>query len=262
MASNVHVVARNKIPRYNVTSIVAVRFRAVAILALVSNLGRETEVNRCFLQALISDCTIIFLSPLLYQYPLKFILLSLLTLHNFSLINQAFNKVILQSGRVKIILFYRNGCHMLKLCVRLSGTFMTARKLCGSNQWIHSTAPLSKHHYFKAKPSILCFITSDTLTKIYLSADCNVLSLQLVLYNVRLFPCVLQSIKLVCTFSKLGRTFQTFLSTSYRLNVPSVEQNDTCERIVNASFLNAVRLQNCETSYVVTTRCKKTEMCK
>lgn len=119
------------------------------------------------------------------------------------LINHAFNKFILQSGRVKIIHFYRYVGHMLRHCVCLSGHFMTIRNLCSANQWIHSTAPLSKHHHFKAKPLVLCFITSDTPTKRYLSAKCNVLNLQFILKTVRSLQYLQSRIKLVYTLNKV-----------------------------------------------------------
>lgn len=119
------------------------------------------------------------------------------------LINHAFNKFMLQSGRVKRIRFYRYVGHMLKHCVCLSGPFMTVRNLCSSNQWIHSTAPLSKHHHFKAQPPVLCFITSDTPTKRYLSAKCNVLNLQFILKTARSLQYLHSRIKLVCTLNKV-----------------------------------------------------------
>jgi len=79
---------------------------------------------------------------------------------------------------------------------------MTIRNLCSSNQWIHSTAPLSKHHHFKAKPLVLCFVTSDTPTKRYLSAKCNVLNLQFILKTGHSLQYLHSRIKLVYTLNK------------------------------------------------------------
>lgn len=135
---------------------------------------------------------------------------------------------------------------MLKHCVCLSGRFMTIRKLCSSNQWIHSSAPLSKHQHFKAKPLVLCFITLDTPTERYLSAKCNVLNLQLILKRLfaRFSICTrAQNWSIHWTKLKFSDVLYV-ISTPYCRMVPSVERNKTASSLHLCTSLKHFVLKN------------------
>lgn len=110
--------------------------------------------------------------------------------------------------------------------------------------------PLSKHSHFKAKPTVFCCITSNTPTKRFLSAKCNILNLQFIIHTVRSLQYLRSRIKLVYTFSKVRGTSRTFLYINIDnfidvccclSNIIKLFPSDTCARQWNTLFLEAVQ---------------------